>query len=138
MEAFFWFFLGAFVYLVISNINSFLQKVKFIDDIKIYSFMLIGYAYEQLVFATTTKYLILESNPDVDKEKIKLFKNDDESALDEWKKEVAAGLTNSLPPAYRGILEVDAWDDIMKVLDQHYKEVLRNSRVVQNEDAKSD
>ena len=60
MEAFFWFFLGAFVYLVISNINSFLQKVKFIDDIKIYSFMLIGYAYEQLVFATTTKYLILE------------------------------------------------------------------------------
>ena len=128
MQEFFWFFLGGAVYLLINHVTSFFKKIKFINDTKIHSFRLISFAFEQLIFATTTKYIILEADPDVDDEKIKLFKNDDEAAFDQWKKNTMVGLRESLPPYYRDALEVENWDDLMIVLDEHYKKILRAAR----------
>ena len=127
MQEFFWFFLGGAVYLIINKITSFFKKIQFINDVKIHSFGLIGFAFEQLIFATTTKYIILESDPNVDEEKLKLLKNKDEAAFNQWKKNVVVGLRESVPPQYRDALEVENWDDLMNVLDTHYKKVLRNS-----------
>ena len=74
MQGFFWFFLGGLVYLVYHSLNSLFYKAKFINETKIHSIKLIGYAYEQLVFSMTAKYISLEQS-DISKEKIKLFKN---------------------------------------------------------------
>jgi hypothetical protein len=127
MQEIFWFFLGGFVYLVLDKINSFFKKAKFVNDVKILAFKLIGVAYEQLIFAMTLKYISLaESN--IDEEKIKLYKNTDEAAFLEWKRETVKGLKEALPPTYRGALEVEEWDDIMQVLDNHYKNTLRDAR----------
>ena len=103
------------------------NKINYINDVKIYAFQLIGLAYEQLVFATTTKYIALEEST-FDEEKIKLYKNLDEQAFDGWKKETTKGLKEAVPPIYRGALEVENWDDIMKALDVHYKNTLRHQR----------
>jgi len=127
MQEIFWFFLGGFVYLLLNKLTTTFNKIKYINDVKIYAFQLIGLAYEQLVFATTTKYIALEEST-LDEEKIKLYKNLDEQAFDGWKKETAKGLKESVPPIYRGALEVENWDDIMKALDVHYKNTLRRQR----------
>ena len=42
--------------------------------------------------------------------------------------EALKGLKEALPPTYRGALEVEEWDDIMQVLDNHYKNTLRDAR----------
>tara|TARA_Y100001973_G_C5202076_1_gene338649 strand:- start:3649 stop:4038 length:390 start_codon:yes stop_codon:yes gene_type:complete len=123
MQELFWFFLGAFVYFLLDKFVSTLKKISYINDIKICAFKLIGFAYEQLVFTTTAKYLTLEQS-NMDKEKIKLYKNIDTQAFEQWKRETAMGLKESVPPIYRGVLEVDNWEDIMKALDVHYKKTL--------------
>ena len=87
MHEFFWFFLGGFVYVILDKINSFYKKAKFVQEAKILAFQLIGLAYEQVVFSTTMKYISLE-NSDMDKEKIKLFKNADEDAFSDWRRGV--------------------------------------------------
>jgi|7_EtaG_2_1085326.scaffolds.fasta_scaffold22127_2 hypothetical protein len=129
MHEFFWFFLGGFVYLGLDKITSFYKKMKFIQEVKILAFQLIGIAYEQVVFSTTMKYISLE-NSDMDKEKIKLYKNADEDIFTQWKREVVSGLKAALPSIYRDALEIEDWNDIMKALDSHYKNVLRKNKVV--------
>ena len=127
MQEIFWFFLGGLVYLLLNKLTMLFNKIKYINDIKIYAFQLIGLAYEQLVFATTTKYLALEEST-LDKEKIKLYKNLDQEAFNEWKRETTKGLKEAVPPIYRGVLEIENWDDIMKTLDTHYKNTLTKRR----------
>ena len=56
MQELFWFFLGGLFYLIVNKFISFYHKVKFISDIKIHSFKLIGFALEQLMFAMAAKY----------------------------------------------------------------------------------
>ena len=85
MQEFFWFFLGGFVYLLLDKITLFYTKIKFIHEIKVLSFKLIGYAYQQWVFTLATKYLLLEGDPDCDQERIKMLKNMDEAEFKEWK-----------------------------------------------------
>jgi len=125
MQEIFWFGLGAFVYLALNQITFLFHKIKYITDVKIYAFQLIGFAYEHLVFATTAKYIAIDEST-LDKEKVKIFKNLDEVAFEEWKKEVALGLKEAVPPVYRGAMEVENWDDIMNALDVHYKKVLHS------------
>tara|TARA_R100000152_G_C6777193_1_gene206895 strand:+ start:172 stop:564 length:393 start_codon:yes stop_codon:yes gene_type:complete len=127
MQELFWFFLGGFVYLLLDRLTTIFSKLSYINDIKIHAFKLIGVAYEQLVFATTLKYISIE-NSDLDIEKTKLYKNLDEQAFEEWKRETTEGLKQSVPSIYRGALEVENWDDIMKALDVHYKKTLRKQR----------
>ena len=127
MQELFWFFLGGFFYLIIDKLISLFKKVKFISDIKIHSYKLIGFAYEQLIFAMTMKYMVLESNPDLDKEKIKIYKNNDEVAFEEWKKQTVFGLQESVPLSYREALEVENWDELMSVLDAYYKKALKKT-----------
>jgi len=124
MQELFWFFLGGLFYLIINKFISFYHKVKFISDIKIHSFKLIGFALEQLMFAMAAKYIALQTNPNFDKEKIKLLKNDDEATFTEWKKTTVIGLKGSLPPHYDKALEIDDWSDLMDILDKHYKKAL--------------
>jgi len=128
MNFLFWFFLGIFTHILVNNFIFFFQKVKFINDVRIFSFELIAFAFEQLVFTTAAKYLILESDPNADHEKIKLFKNHDEASFAHWKNSVAAGLKESVPPHYRAALEIENWDDIMQTLEQHYTHVLRGEK----------
>mgnify|MGYP005991740845 CR=1 FL=1 len=136
MQGFFWFFLGGLVYLIYHSLNSFFYKVKFINETKIHSIKLIGYAYEQLVFSMTAKYISLEQS-DISKEKIKLFKNADEAAFEQWKKEVVGGLQQALPIYYHEALEIENWDDVMNILDSHYKKALRSQPLQEeNEHAK--
>jgi len=128
MQEFFWFFLGGLFYLIIGNLVSFYKKIQFINDIKIHSFKLIGFAYEHLIFAMAAKYLALETDLEYDEEKIKLFKNNDEAAFEEWKKDTVRGLNKALPPYYEKALEVENWDDLMDTLDKYYKKSLREAR----------
>ena len=123
MQELFWFFLGALVYLLLNKLTFVFHKIKYITEVKIYAFQLIGFAYEHLVFSTTAKYVALEQST-IDKEKIKIYKNLDEAAFDGWKKEVAIGLKEAVPPLYRGAVEIENWDDIMNALDVHYKKIL--------------
>ncbi len=136
MQELFWFFLGAFVYLLLDRTIGLYKKISFINDIKIHAFQLIGFAYEQLVFATATKYLSLEKSG-IDPEKIKVYKNIDETAFLEWKKEVVFGLKDAVPPIYKEGLEIENWDDIMKSLETHYKEMLRKKHRKEKADAQN-
>ena len=129
MQEIFWFFLGGFVYLVLDKIVSFYKKAKFVHEVRILAFQLIGIAYEQMVFSTTMKYISLE-NSGLDKEKIKLHKNTEESAFYDWKRGVIIGMKEALPPIYRDALGVDEWNDVMKTLDEHYKKTLWENKVV--------
>ena len=60
----------------------------------------------------------------MDKERVKVLKNEDEAELLKWKRETIDGLINSVPPSYRGALEVKTWQDVMNQLEMHYKKVL--------------
>ena len=124
MQEVFWFFLGGFVYLLLNTFLFTYKKFEFINETKVYSFKLIAMAYEHMVFALATKYVALE-NSNTDVEKIKLYKNIDENAFDEWKKEAVVGLKEALPPIYKEALQLDDWDSLMDVLQKHYEKILR-------------
>ena len=132
MQEFFWFFLGGFVYLLVDKSISFYKKVKFLNDIKVLSFKLIGYAYQQWATITAAKYIYLEAN-EHDKEHIKILKNTDEADLLEWKKEAVKGLNESVPPHYRSALKIDGWETVMSTLEKHYMEVLESDYVIEKE-----
>ena len=133
MQEFFWFFLGGFVYLLVDKSISFYKKVKFLNDIKILSFKLIGYAYQQWVTITAAKYIYLEAN-EHDKEHIKVLKNTDEADFLEWKKEAVAGLNKSVPSYYRSALKIDGWETVMSALEKHYMDVLDDEYIIKKED----
>jgi len=132
MQELFWFFLGGLVYLVVDKSISFYKKVKFLNDIKVLSFKLIGYAYQQWVTVTAAKYIYLKAN-DYDKEKIKVLKNTDEADFLQWKKEAVKGLNESVPPHYRSALKIDGWETIIKTLEKHFMSVLESDYIVKKE-----
>ena len=80
MQELFWFFLGGFVYLMVDRAITFYKKVKFLNDIKILSYKLIGYAYQQWATITAAKYIYFEMN-EHDAEEVKIMKNVDEADL---------------------------------------------------------
>ena len=132
MQELFWFFLGGFVYLMMDKSISFYKKVRFLNDIKVLSFKLIGYAYQQWISVTAAKYIYLEAN-EHDKEHIKILKNTDEADLLEWKKEAVKGLNESIPPHYRSALKIDGWETVMNTLENHYMGVLDGDYIVEKE-----
>ena len=132
MQELFWFFLGGFVYLAVDRSISFYKKVKFLNDIKVLSFKLIGYAYQQWATITAAKYIYLEAN-DHDGEHIKILKNTDEADLLEWKKEAVKGLNESVPPHYRSALKINGWESVMNTLESHYRGVLEGDYIVKKE-----
>ena len=132
MQELFWFFLGGFVYLIMDKSISFYKKVKFLNDIKILSFQLIGYAYQQWVTITAAKYIYLHAN-EHDKEHIKILKNLDEAELLEWKKEAVKGLNESVPPHYRSALKIDGWESVVSTLEKHYVNVLESDYSIEKE-----
>ena len=132
MQELFWFFLGGFVYLMMDKSILFYKKVRFLNDIKVLSFKLIGYAYQQWVTVTAAKYIYLEAN-EYDKEEIKILKNTDEADLLEWKKEAVKGLNESIPPHYRSALKIDGWETVMSTLENHYMGVLDGDYIVKKE-----
>ena len=132
MQELFWFFLGGFVYLMVDKSISFYKKVKFLNDIKVLSFKLIGYAYQQWATITAAKYIYLEAN-EHDKEHVKILKNTDEADMLEWKKEAGKGLNESVPPRYRSALKINGWETIMSTLEKHYMDVLEGDYIVKQE-----
>ena len=132
MQELFWFFLGGFVYLIMDKSISFYKKVRFLNDIKVLSFKLIGYAYQQWVTITAAKYIYLQAN-EHDEEKIKILKNIDEADMLEWKKEAVKGLNESIPPHYRSALKIDGWETVMSTLEKHYMGVLDGDYIVKKE-----
>ena len=132
MQEIFWFFLGGFVYLITDKSISFYKKVKFLNDIKLLSFKLIGYAYQQWVTVTAAKYIYLQAN-DHDKEQIKILKNTDEADLLEWKKEAVKGLNESVPPHYRSALKIDGWETVIGSLEKHYMGILEGDYIIKKE-----
>ena len=132
MQEIFWFFLGGFVYLIMDKSISFYKKVKFLNDIKVLSFKLIGYAYQQWGTVTAAKYIYLEAN-EHDKEHIKILKNTDEADLLEWKKEAVKGLNEAVPSRYRSALKIDGWETVMNTLENHYMGVLDGDYIVEKE-----
>ena len=132
MQEIFWFFLGGFVYLIMDKSISFYKKVKFLNDIKVLSFKLIGYAYQQWVTVTAAKYIYLQAN-DHDKEEIKILKNTDEADLLEWKKEAVKGLNESVPPHYRSALKIDGWETVIGSLEKHYIGILEGDYIIEKE-----
>ena len=132
MQELFWFFLGGFVYLMVDKSISFYKKVKFLNDVKILSFQLIGYAYQQWVTITAAKYIYLHAN-EHDKEHIKILKNLDEAELLEWKKEAVKGLNESVPPHYRSALKIDGWESVISTLEKHYVDVLEGDYGIEKE-----
>ena len=132
MQEIFWFFLGGFVYLMVDRAITFYKKVKFLNDVKVLSFKLIGYAYQQWVTVTAAKYIYLEMN-EHDTEEIKVMKNTDEADLLEWKKEAVKGLNESVPPHYRSALKIDGWESVISTLEKHYLDVLEGDYIVKKE-----
>jgi|TARA_B100000282_G_scaffold264872_2_gene215690 hypothetical protein len=132
MQEFFWFFLGGFVYLLVDKSISFYKKVKFLNDIKMLSFMLIGYAYQQWVTVTVAKYIYLEAN-DHDEQHMKILKNTDEADLLEWKKEAVKGLNESVPAHYRSALKIDGWETVIGALEKHYRAAIEGDYIVKQE-----
>jgi hypothetical protein len=121
MEEFFWFFLGAMLHSIIFRLNVIHEKAKFIGQIKIIAFILIGRAFEAMVFAHALKYKLLNSDPTMDKERIKLFKNSDDEFLENWKKDTVVMLNSAVPPVYKDFLGLNSWDEMMEILDEFYK-----------------
>ena len=132
MQELFWFFLGGLGYLAVDKSISFYKKVKFLNDIKVLSFKLIGYAYQQWVTVTAAKYIYLEAN-EHDKEQIKVLKNIDKADLLEWKKEAVKGLNESVPPHYRSALKIDGWESVVGTMEKHYMGVLEGDYIVKKE-----
>ena len=124
MIEFFWFFLGALVYKILSSLILFGQKGRFINDIKITALVLIGKAYEQLVFAAAIKYkALLKANPN--DQQIKTLQNQDEIFLNNWKKETVEIINSSVHPLYKGYLQIDEWDSLIGLLDNYYRKELK-------------
>jgi len=48
-----------------------------------------------------------------DPEKIKLMRNDDAHDMQEWKNEMIREFIEAYPPAYKGSLTIETWDDAM-------------------------
>ena len=111
MQELIWFLLGVAVCSILVRLTLLSHKVYLLSHFKHYAFQLIYYSYQQLVFSTVSKYLLLE-NSDMDKEEIKVMKNEDSAFILEWKRGVAKGLKEKIPAYLRPALEYDDWDGV--------------------------
>ena len=121
MWEFSWFILGALVYALLSLMNRIANKIAFVQDIKIIAFQLICNAFEDLVYARALKYKSLLKDETTDPEKIKIFENEDEEFMRQWKKDTINKLQSSVPPLYNKVLDVETWDSLMSFLEYYYK-----------------
>lgn len=124
MWAFFWFILGAAAYALLSLMNRIADKAVFIQNIKIIAFQLICSAFEDLVFARALKYKSLFKDETIDEEKIKIYENEDENFMRQWKKDTVKKLQSSVPPLYRKVLDVESWEALMSFLELYYKKIV--------------
>tara|TARA_R100001224_G_C3989113_1_gene138583 strand:- start:15 stop:434 length:420 start_codon:yes stop_codon:yes gene_type:complete len=115
MQEFIWFLLGVAVCSIFVRLTILAHKIYLLSNFKYYAFQLIYYSYKQLVFSTVSKYLLLE-NSDIDKEDIKIMKNEDSAFILEWKKSVVKGLKEEIPMSLRPALEYESWDEIVNQL----------------------
>jgi len=111
-----WFLLGAITYRLLVGLFGISQKVKFIEDIRISAFVLIGRSFEELLKIHILKYRLLKNEPAVPLEEIKLLKNEDEAFLDQWQKDAVKNLNESVPPLYKKYIDLKDWGDLMDVL----------------------
>lgn len=119
MQELIWFLLGVAVCSILVRLTLLAHKVYLLSSFKYYAFQLIYYSYQQLVFSTVSKYLLLE-NSDMDKEEIKVMKNEDSAFILEWKRNVAKGLKKQLPKHLQPALKYDNWDGVLSQLADGY------------------
>ena len=119
MQELIWFLLGVAVCSILVRLTLLAHKVYLLSHFKYYAFQLIYYSYQQLVFSTVSKYLLLE-NSDMDKEEIKVMKNEDSAFILEWKRDVIKGLKEQLPRHLRPALKYDNWDGVLNQLASGY------------------
>ena len=119
MQELIWFLLGVAVCSIFVRLTLLYQKIYLLSQFKYYAFQLIYYSYKQLVFSTVSKYILLE-NSDVDKEEIKIMKNEDNAFILEWKKSVAKGLKNKIPSYLRPALKYENWDGVINQLASEF------------------
>ena len=119
MQELVWFLLGVLVCLIFVRLTLIMHKAYLLSRFKHYAFQLIYYSYKQLVFSTVSKYILLE-NSDVDKESIKVMKNEDSAFILEWKKSVTKGLKEKIPPTLQPVLKYDNWDEILNQLGDSF------------------
>ncbi len=119
MQESIWFLLGVAVCLIFVRLTLLSHKAYLLAHFKYYTFQLIYYSYKQLVFSTVSKYILLE-NSDVDKEDIKIMKNQDSAFILEWKNSVARGLKNKIPLYLRPALKYQDWDGVINQLANEF------------------
>tara|TARA_R110000824_G_C14813447_1_gene635892 strand:- start:130 stop:531 length:402 start_codon:yes stop_codon:yes gene_type:complete len=111
-----WFLLGAIIYRLLVGLFGISQKVKFIEDIRISAFVLIGRSFEELLKIHILKYSLLKNESAVPLEQIKLLKNEDAAFLDQWRKDAVINLNESVPSLYKKCIDLKDWSDLMDVL----------------------
>ena len=137
MWEFFWFTLGVVVYSILISLMDFSKKEKFVKDIRILAFQLIGKAYEDLVAIQTIKYKFLIKDSTMDNEKVKIFLNEDEAFLHKWKNGAVFKLNSAVPPVYRNSLGAKDWQLLMSALDNYYKKAI-SIRIQNNDEQKEE
>lgn len=60
----------------------------------------------------------------MDKEEIKVMKNEDSAFILEWKRGVAKGLKEKIPAYLRPALEYDDWDGVLNQLADTYMQAI--------------
>ena len=123
MQELIWFLLGVAVCSILVRLTLLAHKVYLLSHFKYYAFQLIYYSYQQLVFSTVSKYLLLE-NSDMDKEEIKVMKNEDSAFILEWKRDVVRGLKEQLPKHLQPALKYDNWDGVLNQLADGYMQAI--------------
>jgi hypothetical protein len=124
MQELIWFLLGVAVCSLFVRLTILVHKVYLLSQFKYHAFQLIYYSYKQLVYTTASKYIFLENSPDVNKEELKILRNDDAAFISEWKKGVASALKTKLPSYLQPALRYDNWDEIVNQLSREFVNVV--------------
>ena len=123
MQEFIWFLRGVAVCSIFVRLTLLFHKIYLLSHFKYYAFQLIYYSYKQLVFSTVSKYILLE-NSEIDKEEIKVMKNEDSAFILEWKKSVSQGLKDKIPLTLRPALKYENWDEIINQLADGFTDAI--------------
>ena len=135
MSEFFWFLLGALVYKVLFSLIDFGHKRIFLTKIKYLAFLLVGRAYQELLLIQELKYKAISHTLE-DEQKAKLHKNSDKAFLQAWKKNAVHNLNSSVPFPYQNAIELEDWSDLMRVMDNYYREKCRSRGLEKKPDQK--
>ena len=124
MSELFWFLVGVFTYKLLFALIHYGYRAIYLTKIKYLAFLLIGRAYQEVLFTQLLKYDTIRECTS-DEEKIKLHKNSDELFLEEWKKKAVTALNSSLPLPYQNTIDLADWKQLMDVMDTYYKGKMR-------------